>query len=57
MEVTHEPVTKSVLAPEMHIIAFMDQIMHKQGAEGHLSSYVTSMRNRGHRVDGCWRDA
>lgn len=57
MEVTHEPVTKSILAPEMHIIAFMDQIMHKQGAEGHFSSYVTSMRNRGHRVDVCCRDA
>jgi len=56
VEVTNEAVTKSILSPEMHIIAYMDTIMHQQGAEHLFSSYVTSMRNRGHRVDVCCRD-
>lgn len=55
MQVADVTTLNSIYYPEMKIIAFKDEMQEVRGAEKLFSTYITSLRNRGHAVRVCTR--
>lgn len=55
MNVADVTTLSSIYQPEMKIVAFKDEMLEVRGAEKLFSTYIASLRNRGHSVKVCTR--